>query len=50
MALREYIVQRPARVFEDRRDAGRLSEKCSSNTGDAGAIVLALPSGGVPVG
>ncbi|MFZ2198789.1 MAG: phosphoribosyltransferase family protein [Thermodesulfovibrionales bacterium] len=51
MALREYTMFRDRlRVFEDRRDAGRLLGEMLVEYRDAGAIVLALPSGGVPVG
>jgi predicted phosphoribosyltransferase len=38
------------RVFEDRADAGRaLAKALGRKRGEAGAIVLALPRGGVPV-
>jgi len=37
-------------VFKDRRDAGRLLGEMLAEYQDAGALVLALPSGGVPVG
>jgi predicted phosphoribosyltransferase len=51
MALREYKMFRDrVRVFEDRRDAGRLLGEMLVKYRDAGAVVLALPSGGVPVG
>ena len=51
MALREYTMFRDrVRVFEDRKDAGRLLGEMLVEYRDAGAIVLALPSGGVPVG
>ena len=51
MVLREYTMFRDrVRVFEDRRDAGRLLGEMLVEYRDTGAIVLALPSGGVPVG
>ena len=37
-------------VFKDRRDAGRLLGEMLAEYKNAGALVLALPSGGVPVG
>jgi putative phosphoribosyl transferase len=38
-------------VFRDRRNAGRrLAQRCDRFAGAPGAIVLALPRGGVPVG
>ena len=37
-------------VFKDRRDAGHLLGKMLAKYRNAGALVLALPSGGVPVG
>lgn len=51
MALREYkIFRNRVRVFEDRKDAGRLLGEMLAEYRDTGALVLALPSGGVPVG
>jgi len=51
MALREYTMYRDrVRVFKDRKDAGRLLGEMLAQYQDAGAVVLALPSGGVPVG
>jgi predicted phosphoribosyltransferase len=51
MALREYTEFRDrVRVFKDRKDAGRLLGEMLFEYKDAGALVLALPSGGVPVG
>jgi predicted phosphoribosyltransferase len=51
MALREHTFFRDrVRVFEDRRDAGRLLGEMLIEYRRADAIVLALPSGGVPVG
>jgi len=51
MALREYKMFRDrVSVFEDRRDAGRLLGEMLAKYRDADALVLALPSGGVPVG
>jgi predicted phosphoribosyltransferase len=51
MALREYTMFRNrVHVFKDRRDAGRLLGEMLAEYQDAGALVLALPSGGVPVG
>lgn len=51
MALREYkMFRNRVRIFEDRRDAGRLLGEMLFEYRDAGALVLALPSGGVPVG
>ena len=37
-------------VFKDRKDAGRLLGEMLAEYHDAGALVLPLPSGGVPVG
>ena len=40
-----------APTFTDRRDAGRrLSQRLKHLAGQSGVVVLALPSGGVPVG
>jgi len=51
MALREYTRYRNrVHVFKDRRDAGRLLGEMLAKYQDAGTLVLALPSGGVPVG
>src|ERR1700690_4278760 len=51
MVLREYkIFRNRVRVFEDRKDAGRLLGEMLAEYRDTGALVLALPSGGVPVG
>lgn len=51
MALREYTMFRnQVHVFKDRKDAGRLLGEMLAKYQDAGALVLALPSGGVPVG
>ena len=51
MALREYTKFRSrVHVFKDRKDAGRLLGEMLAEYKDAGALVLALPSGGVPVG
>jgi len=51
MALREYTMFRDrVRVFEGRSDAGLLLGEMLAEYRDSGAIVLALPSGGVPVG
>jgi predicted phosphoribosyltransferase len=51
MALREYTMFRDrVHVFKDRKDAGHLLGKMLAEYKDAGALVLALPSGGVPVG
>ena len=51
MAFREHTKFRnQLHVFKDRKDAGRLLGEMLVEYRDAGAIVLALPSGGVPVG
>ena len=51
MALREYTKFRSrVHVFKDRKDAGRLLGEMLAEYKDAGALVLALPSGGMPVG
>jgi len=51
MALREYTrFRNRVHVFKDRRDAGRLLGEMLAKYQDATALVLALPSGGVPVG
>lgn len=51
MALRGYeIFKNRVRVFEDRKDAGRLLGEMLAEYRDTGALVLALPSGGLPVG
>jgi len=51
MALREYkLFKNQVHVFEDRKDAGGLLGEMLAEYRDTGALVLALPSGGVPVG
>jgi predicted phosphoribosyltransferase len=51
MELREYTEFRNrVRVFKDRKDAGRLLGEMLAKYRDAGALIMALPSGGVPVG